>query len=211
MIKFTIIVVVALIIILCHKLYLYIKHFHKKYDDLKDKYEFGIREIERLNKQILICEKNEEEKIIAKELNKKRNNSIYSGKRALIGDYYDESYKNTMNVLRKMGMSVDVVLKGTDIVDKIKHGYKYDIIFTNNVYKEGYDGPSTLRQLKNIEGFNTPVIIHTVSENKRDYFINICKFDEYIVKPLNQEKAEKALYKFFSKNKKSTPVNKYKL
>ena len=32
------------------------------------------------------------------------------------------------------------------------------------------------KELKQIEGFNTPVVIHTLTENKRDYFVNEIRF-----------------------------------
>lgn len=209
MIKFMIIIITILIIAIIilsfklHKLYLNKDTLQKKYDSLNNEYEFSIREIERLNNQLLIYEEKEEKKNTVNVFGKKIiKNPIYKGKRALVGDYYDGSYKNTMNVLKSFGMIVDVVHKGTDIVDKIKHGYKCDIIFTNNIYKEGYDGPTTLRKLKDIDGFNIPVVIHTISENERNYFINICEFDEYIVKPLDQEKVKVVLDKFLSKKRK---------
>ena len=83
-------------------------------------------------------------------------------------------------------------------VDKIKHGYECDVIFTNNVYKHGGSGSATLYELKQIKDFDIPVVIHTISENERNHFIDDCGFDEYIVKPLNQEKVKPVLDKLFN-------------
>ena len=52
-----------------------------------------------------------------------------------------------------------------------------------------------LAELKRIEGFNIPVVLHTISKNKRDYFINEIGFDEYIEKPITQEKIKPILEK----------------
>ena len=93
-------------------------------------------------------------------------------------------------------MTVDIVRSSEDIIDKIKHGYKCDIIFTNNIYKKGPKGPEMLSKLRDIEGFNIPVVIHTISDNERYYFIDVCGFDEYVVKPLSQEKIKPILDKF---------------
>ena len=45
-------------------------------------------------------------------------------------------------------------------------------------------GSKCLAELKRIEGFNIPVVLHTISKNKRDYFINEIGFEEYIEKPI---------------------------
>lgn len=174
----------------------------KKHDSLCEDNGYNQREMNRMQEQIRLYEKKEEkipEIIICNEKVKK--NPIYKGKRALVGDYVDLSYRNTISILKSFGMTVDVVHKGTDIVDKIKHGYTCDIIFTNNIYKEGYDGPTTLNKLREIEGFNIPVVIHTISENERHKFINILGFDEYVVKPLTQKNTKPILDKFLSKEK----------
>lgn len=169
----------------------------QEYNDLKNDFEFIEKENTRCQEQINIYEKIEEQISTVKIGNKKvKKNPIYKGKRALIGDYHEWSSENTMNILKSFGLIVDVVRTGEDIVDKIKHGYKCDIIFTNNIYRRGDDGPTTLNQLKKIKGFNIPVIIHTISENERHYFMDICGFDEYVVKPLDQEKIKPILDNF---------------
>lgn len=170
--------------------------------ELQDINEFKANEIERCYKQIENYEK-EELKVKTITIGNKevKKNFIYQGKRVLVGDYEKLSYENTLNVLRSYGITVDIVTKGTDIVDKIRHGYKCDLIFTNNIYKEGYDGPFILQELKQIDKFNIPVVIHTVSRNKRDYFVNECGFDDYIEKPLDQENVKKILNKYLGKPK----------
>lgn len=100
---------------------------------------------------------------------------IYAGKKALIGDYFKDSYTNTKRVLESLGVDVTVALSGTEVVKRVKDGEKYDIIFSNNIYRNG-TGQECLKELKQIEGFNTPVVIHTLTENKRDYFVNEIRF-----------------------------------
>ena len=96
---------------------------------------------------------------------------IYAGKKALIGDYYKYSYNNTKMVLESLGFDVTVALSGKEVVKRVKDGEKYDIIFTNNIYRNG-TGQECLEELKQIEEFNIPVVIHTLTENRRDYFVN---------------------------------------
>lgn len=170
--------------------------------ELQDINEFKANEIERCYKQIENYEK-EELKVKTITIGNKevKKNFIYQGKRVLVGDYEKVSYENTLNVLRSYGITVDIVTKGTDIVDKIRHGYKCDLIFTNNIYKEGYDGPIVLQELKQIDKFKIPVVVHTVSRNKRNYFVNECGFDDYIEKPLDQENVKKILNKYLGEPK----------
>ena len=96
---------------------------------------------------------------------------LYKGKKALIGDYFAASYKNTRRVLESLGFSVTIALTSNEVIKKIKDGEKYDIIFSNNIYRDG-TGSECLKELKQIDGFNTPVVIHTITPNKKDYFVN---------------------------------------
>ena len=103
--------------------------------------------------------------------------------------------------MNSFGIKVDIVRSGKDIIDRIKHGYKYDAIFTNNVYKN-FSGLETLNQLREIDNFHTPIIIHTITQNARHEFVDEDGFDEYIEKPLNIEKVTPILKKFFDKKKR---------
>lgn len=112
------------------------------------------------------------------------NDPIFTGKKVLIGNYDDYSSNQTRIILQSFGMDVEIVKSSLDIIDRIKNGYIYDIIFTNNIYQRGMFAPELLIELKKIEGFNTPVVIHTITEDSRSYFVDQLGFDEYIVKPI---------------------------
>ena len=106
---------------------------------------------------------------------------------------FDLEFKEILNII------TSYCSKWTNL---IKNGFKYDLIFTNNQYEKGVTGPNTLDKLKQIKGFKTPVIIHTVDFNKRETYIKEYGFDEYIEKPLNTEKVKPILNKFLNKGKK---------
>lgn len=122
-------------------------------------------------------------------------NGLFEGKKAIIGNYDNFIANKTRKMLMLFGISVDIVSSGDDIYDRIKNGKKYDIIFTNNIYKFGLDGPKLLQKMKTLENFNTPVVIHTVTHNQKNYFINELGFDEYIEKPIRYEDIERVLKK----------------
>ncbi len=191
------IVVLIVLVIYCFSLKKQIKSLKKQLDFLKDELNYTKNEIKRNKKQIALLENRElKTKTVTINSKKRLKNNIYKGKRALVGDYQIDMLNHTVNVLKSFGILVDVVSSGNDIVEKIKHGYKCDIIFTNNYYEFGFSGLKTLRELKKLPGFNIPVVIHTVSSQKRAYFIDYCGFDEYVLKPLNQDKIKPILDKF---------------
>ena len=122
-----------------------------------------------------------------KSLKKLEYKPIYKGKKALIGDYLVYSYIITKSVLETLGFEVSVALSSNELVHRIKNNEKYDIIFTNNIYTDG-TGQKCLSLLKSIKGFNTPVVIHTLTKNAKYHFVNEIGFDSYIEKPVTQAK-----------------------
>ena len=82
--------------------------------------------------------------------------------------------------------------------NRLASGEMYDVIFTNNIYRVGTTGPELLQKLKQLDGFNTPVIIHTVSDEPAEHFLEL-GFDGCIKKPLNQENTIMVLNTVFNK------------
>lgn len=106
----------------------------------------------------------------------------------LVGDYNKSSVSNTASILESMGIDVKIAKSGVEIIKRIENGEKYDLIISNNIYDRGHcDGPQMLQILKEMESFNIPVIVLTVSEGKRHLFIGEFGFDEYMTKLLTQE------------------------
>lgn len=110
----------------------------------------------------------------------------------LVGDYNIESARNTCGVLMRMGFEVDVVETAEDIIERIKCFKNYDLIITNNEYygkthkSNIHSGYHLLSSLKELEDFNIPVIILTVS-NKKDELLKE-GYNGYIQKLLDEEK-----------------------
>lgn len=199
-------IIILLVLIIIDFIYIFLTQKNKylqgqienqnKIKEVMDKYSFYLKENIKLKEIIEGYEEKKYSKIdtfsvFGGEIKK---DPIYKGKKALIGDYLSISYLNTEKVLRSLGFCVDIVPTVEDVVDKIKYGEHYDIIFSNNIYQHG-TGEECLKELKKLENFSTPVVIHTVSKDKRDYFINTVGFDEYIVKPITQDGVKEILKK----------------
>ena len=114
--------------------------------------------------------------------------------KVLIGDYTDSMAPFTNSVLRSMGIETEVVPSASDIIDRITDAKKYDIIITNNTYPKGESGEKVL-ELKENNDFKTPIIVLTTEMKSRDRFLSY-GFDEYIEKPLDEEKVKKVFTKF---------------
>lgn len=196
-----------------------LKDANKNIDDLQDELSFCkkcssdlIDSNNNLNKQIQILEEEadgvdeftyRDEKI--------QINPIFKGKRALVADYDDYSSKSTRTKLRSLGLYVDIVRSGFDVINKINNGYCCDIIITNNVFKDSSSGEMVLSAVKEHRGNIPPVVIHTVSHNERNNFISL-GFDEYLEKPATQETFKKVLLKLLPKKgtSKAKPSQKIK-
>lgn len=124
------------------------------------------------------------------------NKKIYKDKKALIGDYFPSSYRNTETVLRNLGFIVDTVPTIKEVVEKVKYEKRYDVIFSNNFYHDG-SGQECLERLKALKNFNTPIVIHTIDKEKREFFVNEIGFDDYIVKPVTLKNVTPVLERLF--------------
>lgn len=113
----------------------------------------------------------------------------------LIGDYNKESVSNSVSVLESMGLNVKIANSGLEIIDRLEKGENYDLIITNNIYDKGqFDGLDLLYELKSRENFNIPIVVLTISQDKRNIFLDK-GFDEYMSKLLDQEKVLETLPK----------------
>lgn len=187
----------AFSIILCLKL----SKNGKKLEDLKIEYEeykklqnktiFYENEVQRLNEQL-----KQQQTTLMKNGYEYKYSKIFEGKKAIVGNYSTFMANETKEMLQKFGLSVETVRTGTELYEKIKNGCEYDIIFTNHIYQQGFDGVELLKKLKELDGMEAPVVVHTISQNQRYYFMCSLGFDEYIEKPIQPEELERVLKKF---------------
>ena len=110
--------------------------------------------------------------------------------KALIGDYTNSMAPYTNSMLRIMGIQTEMVPTASDVIDRVIAGNKYDIIITNNVYPKGESGQMVLDTSKEDEKIDIPIVISTADHNARDEYLSK-GFDDYIEKPLDEEKIKK--------------------
>lgn len=122
---------------------------------------------------------------------------LFKGKKALVGDYFNCSFSNTKEVLESLGIEVIREETEPDMYNRIKDGEKFDVIITNNIYRVGDSGPELLKKLKQLDGFNTPVVIHTISEEPVEYFESL-GFDGCLKKPITQKETIDLLSRIFN-------------
>lgn len=196
---FCVVIIIQFLILIRNKIKF--KDILKQVQDLNNRNNFLNKNVTILTERIKQYDKKEFEDLKANgtviSTVLRNYNGLFKGKKAIIGNYDNFIANETRKMLMLFGVYVDIVTSGNDIYDMIKNGKKYDIIFTNNIYQYGLDGSKLLQKLKSLENFNTPVVIHTVTHNQRDFFIKELGFDEYIEKPIRYEDIERVLKKIF--------------
>lgn len=137
-------------------------------------------------------EKNEieKEKIVYKD---------YSNKKVLIVDDNKMNIKVASHIMKPYNFEIDEALSGEECLNIIKNK-DYDLIFMDYMMPD-MDGIETLKNLKKIEGFKTPVIVLTADAvvGAREKFLK-AGFDEYVSKPIIKESLNKAIDNVLNKN-----------
>jgi CheY-like chemotaxis protein/anti-sigma regulatory factor (Ser/Thr protein kinase) len=144
-----------------------------------------------IDQDIIAKTSNEVEGIYSEEL------EIYdlSGKKILVVDDNGVNLKVAKRLLKEYKIEVDLAESGQECIDKVKTG-KYDLIMMDD-FMPVMDGPTTLANLKQTEGFNIPVIALTAnneSDSKAKY-VGL-GFNNYLAKPIAKEELNKELKEF---------------
>lgn len=130
----------------------------------------------------------------------KSNYNYYVNKKlkVLVGDYNLLMASLTYSVLKEFNFDIFCVPKAEDILSIIRSNRnEYDLIITNNVYNKGMQGKNLYLELKKIN-CNIPIILLTVDEENRNYYINNLGFNDCIAKPLTDIKICNSLSKLIT-------------
>ena len=103
-------------------------------------------------------------------------------------------------LLRPYKANIELLESGTECIDKIKTGSKYDLILLDHMMPE-LDGIETIRILRKTNMKNLPPIVamtaNVVTEIKDEYLKE--GFSDYLAKPVDIKELDKLLNKYFNK------------
>ena len=125
------------------------------------------------------------------------------GKRVLVVDDNMLNLKVAGKILEKYNPKELVnVSSGFECIDKIKSGEQFDLILMDDMMPK-MSGTETLAKLKEIPGFQTPVVALTANaiNGMREKYLS-AGFNDYLAKPIEKEPLEKLLATIF----KSAPA-----
>ena len=121
-------------------------------------------------------------------------------KKRIIIVYNDKNKADKLALkIKKYKINIDVVSMGQTCLEKIRANEKYDlIILDDNLPK--LSSTRVLEKLKEIENFNTPVVLLLKNKNTEleDRYINI-GFSECIIKPLDNKEINSLVNKYLMK------------
>ncbi len=124
-----------------------------------------------------------------------------SGQKVLVVDDNKINLKVAERLLREYNLTIELVNSGSECIDKILDGNKYDMIFMD-IMMPKMSGIETLENLKNIVGFNMPVVALTadVISGMEEKYISK-GFDDCLAKPIVEEELYHMLKRFLKENK----------
>jgi len=124
----------------------------------------------------------------------------YSDKKALVVDDNKLNIKVASKVLSEFELNIDSADSGFNAIEKIENNEHYDIIFMD-IMMPKMSGVETLKKLKEIDGFNIPVVALTADamEGKSTKYIEV-GFNDYLSKPINKDELKRVLNKFLNGN-----------
>ena len=137
---------------------------------------------------------NTENRII--EVENENNNHEYNEKKILIVDDNNLNIKVAIRALSSFNFVIDTATSGEECLNKVKET-KYDLILMD-IMMPNMSGETTLQKLKEMNGFNTPVIALTADALAGAEARYISKgFVDYLAKPFNKEQIKEKLDMIF--------------
>lgn len=122
------------------------------------------------------------------------------GKKILIVDDNKLNLKVTKRLLDSYNVDVTLIESGVECIDLVSAQNNFDLIMLDQMMP-GLDGESTLKKLKEIDNFNTPVIALTADamEGQKEKYLSM-GFNDYISKPIDKKELSRVLKKYLKNN-----------
>ena len=139
-----------------------------------------------------------EDNKLREKLENNKNAEVFdlNGKKVLVVDDNKLNLKVTNRLLEPYNVSVTLVESGIEALDLVKDNNIYDLIFIDQMMP-AMDGETTLNKLKEINNFNTPVVVLTADaiKGRKEEYLNM-GFDDYISKPIDKKELSRVLKKY---------------
>ena len=120
---------------------------------------------------------------------------IFDNAKILIVDDNTMNLKVAKRLFKDYNIQVDTSNSGFDCLNRVKMGSTYDIIFMD-IMMPKMGGVETLKKLKEIDNFNTPVIALTADaiQGKMQKYLEV-GFNDYLSKPIDRKELKRVLLK----------------
>lgn len=128
-----------------------------------------------------------------------------TNKNVLVVDDNILNLKVATKLLKPYKCNVEVCESGFACLDKIKEGKTYDIILLDDMMPK-MKGSETLTRLKQIDGFDIPVIALTANaiQGMKEQYL-LLGFDDYLAKPIEKKELYRVLNKYVLKAENKVP------
>ncbi len=128
-----------------------------------------------------------------KEVPKESKKLDVKGKKILIVDDNAINLKVAARLLSTYKLETDEAESGFECLKKIEKGAKYDLILMDDMMPK-MSGVETFKKLKNMEGFDIPVVALTANAiaGMKENYLKI-GFNDYISKPIDKKELERVL------------------
>ena len=163
---------------------------------VKSEYGYGTTFTVTLNQKII--QRKVEEKTVQEDIKYQAFDA--SGQKILVVDDNKINLKVAERLLKEYKVTIDLAHSGSECIDMILDGQKYDLIFMD-IMMPKMTGTETLENLHNIVGFNTPVIALTadVIFGMEEKYIS-AGFNDCLAKPIIEEELYHILKKYLKKS-----------
>ena len=123
-------------------------------------------------------------------------NITFDNKKVLLVDDNKLNIKVGTKILREYKLDITPCESGFECINKIENDNKYDIILLD-IMMPKMSGVETLKRLKQIDGFDTPVIALTADaiQGRENKYLEV-GFSGYLSKPIESSELKKVLSKF---------------
>lgn len=127
---------------------------------------------------------------------KKTSSFNATGKKILIVDDNKLNLKVAEKLLKPYEVMTTSVLSGEECISLIKNNEEFDLILLDQMMPN-MDGIETLKQLKTIKDFSTPVIVLTADAivGGKEKYLSV-GFNDYLSKPIDMDELNKILKKY---------------